>query len=264
VKATINDQGPFDFALDTGASISVVFGETCDRCRLERREEKPVVIQGMVGTGRFPTTMIASLELGNVKWVDAKAAVIPGDTIASAEIDGILGIDLLGQYAIGFAAGEKVIRLYPPELVGERAYQGWSSVPLRLLKTDLGDTTLYAIDLEISGRTIPALFDLGAGPNMMNWRALRFIGVPLRRRHGGSTVSGTVETATIDAELLVDVVKTHNHRWRNTKFLIADIRILDLLELDDKPIAIVGANLFNQRDFVIDFARRRLLIRRSE
>jgi len=264
VEANINDQGPFDFALDTGASISVIFDETCDKCQLERRDSRRVLIQGMVGSGEFPTTKIDRLNIGGITWVGARTAVMPGDTISGAEIDGILGVDILGNYAIGYSVKERVIRFYPPELVSERSYKGWSSIPLRELKTGVGDTTLHTIDLEISGNEIMALFDLGAGPNMMNWRALRFIGVPLRKQRRENKVSGAVESTSIDAELHVDVVKTANLYWRNKTFLVADIHILDVLQLDHRPIAIVGVGLFNQRDFVIDYARGRLLVRTSD
>ena len=45
-------------------------------------------------------------------------------------IDGILGVDFLRRYAVGFSTRDRVIRLYPPDLVARRNYRGWTSVPL--------------------------------------------------------------------------------------------------------------------------------------
>ncbi len=52
-------------------------------------------------------------------------------------------------------------------------------------------------------------------------------------------------------------------RWEDEDFLIADLDIFSTLTGDDEPLAILGSALFNQRDFVIDFVRNRLLVRRA-
>ncbi len=261
VEASINDRGPFNFAVDTGASISVLLEETMQRAGIPQDSSGSVLIHGMVASGRYPTTRIQKLAVGGETWVDARAVVMPGGTQATDELDGILGNDFLSRYAVGYSVEERVIRLYPPSVVAERSYRGWSSIPLRRLKTSAGPTLLYAIDIEIAGRMLPAMLDLGAGANLMNTRALRFIGERLRRRLTGGELSGAVEATVVHAKLEVGVVRTTHLRWTDTEFLIADIHALDILELDDRPIAIIGAEFFNRRDFVIDFARSRLLVK---
>ncbi len=261
VAANINETGPFDFAVDTGASISVLLKETVERAGLRHDTANPVLVHGMVGSGRYPTAIIDRLAVGSEAWVGAKTVVMPGGTKATTGLDGILGIDFLSRYAVGYSAQEGVIRLYPPPVVAERSYRGWSSIPLRRLKTSAGPSRLFAIDIEIAGRRLPALLDLGAGANMMNTRALRFIGERLRKRHTDKELVGAVEATIVHAELEVGVVKTARLRWANTKFLVADIHALEILQLDDRPIAIIGADFFNRRDFVIDFVRSRLLVK---
>lgn len=261
VKATINDSGPYDFAVDTGASISVLLEDTVHREGLEQNPDDAVLIHGMVGSGRFPTVRVDTLAVGGDTWSDAKVVVMPGGTDASAGLDGILGIDFLSQYSVGYSVQERVVRLYPPSIVAERSYKGWSSIPLQSLRTSAGPSRLFAIDIEIAGRTLPALLDLGSGANLMNARALRYIGERLRRRQDDKELIGAVEAIVVHAELEVGVVKTKQLRWKNVRFLVADIHALDILELDNRPIAIIGADFFNRRDFVIDFARSRLLVK---
>ncbi len=261
VAANINETGPFDFAVDTGASISVLLKETVERAGLPPDTGGSILVHGMVGSGRYPTAIVDTLAVGSEAWVGAKTVVMPGRTKATTGLDGILGIDFLSRYAVGYSAQERVIRLYPPPVVAERSYRGWSSIPLRRLKTSAGPSRLFAIDIEIAGRRLPALLDLGAGANMMNTRALRFIGERLRKRHTDKELVGAVEATIVHAELEVGVVKTARLRWANTKFLVADIHALEILQLDDRPIAIIGADFFNRRDFVIDFVRSRLLVK---
>ena len=76
VQATIDGHGPFRFALDTGASISVIFDATREQSGLELTEEDLVVIQGMVSAGAFPMTTIAELKIGSESWINARVASI--------------------------------------------------------------------------------------------------------------------------------------------------------------------------------------------
>ena len=264
VRAMINDQGPFKFVLDTGASISVIFESTRKDAGLDLLPDVRVLIHGMVGSGEFPLTTIAKLKIGSESWTNARVASLPEDSPVSSESDGILGVDFLRRYAVGVSAEDQVIRLYPPLLVRERSYRGWTSVPMQQLRIGQGDTTAYAIDLYINGVTIPALLDLGASFNMMNWRAARAIRVSPMRARSKETVSGAVETEPVLARLEVDELKIKDLHWRNRTFLIAEFPVFEVLNLVNRPVAIVGPDLFNERDYVIDFVRNRLLIKTSK
>ena len=264
VNAQVNENGPFEFAIDTGASISMVLEETLGEAGLELDETELITIHGLIGSGRYPTASIGRLAVGSETLADVRVVVMPGDSPGSIGLDGILGNDFLSRYAVGYSYTDRVIRLYPPALVAERSYAGWSSIPLQRLSIAAGDTALYAIDIEISGRTIPALLDLGSGANLMNTRALRFIGERIRKRREGGELSGAVEATVVHTELEVGEVTTANLRWRNKRFLVTDVHVLDILQLDDRPIAIIGSDFFDRRDFVIDFAQERLLVRSRE
>ena len=41
----------------------------------------------------------------------------------------------------------------------------------------------------------------------------------------------------------------------------SDLEIFKTLQQGDSPLVILGSGLFNQRDFVIDFVRNRLLVK---
>ena len=179
-------------------------------------------------------------------------------------IDGILGVDFLRRYSVGLSIENKALRLYPPELTSERSYRGWTSIPLHDLPIPDSKATAYTIDLVIGPETIPALFDLGATTNVMNWRAARALQVRPVRPKEKNSITGALQSAPVRAEIRFDLVKTSDIHWRNRIFLIEDFPVFDVLDLDGRPMAIVGTDLFGGRDLIIDFARGRLLLKSDD
>jgi len=261
VEARVNDQGPFRFALDTGSSISVIFDELRQQLELESTTGESVIIHGLVTSGKFPILNISRLDVGRETWADARIVVLPGETAASARIDGILGIDFLRRYAVGFSVENRVVRLYPPDLVRDRSYRGWASVPLERVNIGEKGAVLYFFDVNIGGRKVPALFDLGAGQNLINWPAARSLDLAPTEQEGEEILSGALESTSDIAEFNAREVNTASIRWRDEPFLVADLEIFETIQRADSPFAILGSGLFRQRDFVIDFVRNRVLVK---
>ena len=260
VNVRVNGNGPFVFALDTGATISVVFEELRDELALEAVPGTALKVHGMVGSGIFPLVNVSSLAVGREVWDQPRIVALPGDTATGAKIDGILGVDFLRRYAVGFSTADKVIRLYPPDLVAAKAYQGWTSI--RLLPEVIGEGTaaLYLFATEIGGRRIPAIFDLGAGVNLLNHVAVESLGLKAVYSRDKEVLSGAIESAPIAARFRIKEVKIGRARWRREEFEIIEEDLFQSLMNFDVPYAILGAGLFTQRDFIIDFTRNRLLV----
>lgn len=260
VDANINSRGPYDFVLDTGSSISAVFGEVSDALSLNAVPDMKVIVHGAVASGTFPLLDVAQLEVAGATWPEPRFVRLPGVTDAGAGIDGILGLDYLQHYAIGFVAGERIVRLYEPETVAKRSYRGWASVPFTSRRIGENGAALLFIDVTIDGWEVPAVFDLGAGLNMINWPGAGTLGIDKERLRLDQVLSGALQGDLRMARLDADVVRTAGIRWHNEAFAIADLDIFEIFGLEDRPAAILGAALFTQRDFVIDFARGRLLV----
>ena len=261
VEARVNGQGPFEFALDTGASISVVFDEVRNTLELEPVPGKSVMIHGVLASGTFPLLNISRLAVGREVWANPRVASLPGKTSATSGFDGILGVDFLRRYAVGFSTRDRVIRLYPPDLVARRAYRGWASVPLEPEYIGDSGAALYFFEIEIGGQRIPALFDLGAGLNMINWAAARSLGLePVDDVRDDDLLTGAIASAPVVARIRFDEVTTGHIRWRDEEFTIAELEVFSTLTPGRTGCAILGAELFTQRDFIIDFTRSRLLI----
>lgn len=260
VDVRLNDQGPYPFALDTGSSITVVFDELREELHFESETEIWANIHGLVSSGQFRIFNIDRLQINGETWVDARVVVMPGDTVTDANIDGLLGIDFLRQYAVGFSKKDQVVRLYPPDLVSERSYRGWSSVPLDPVIVSTSGATLYFFTIEVRGRYVSAMLDLGASVNIINWSAAHLIGLDPERLNVDETLSGAVASTPVTARFIAREIRTNRVRWRNEEFAVADAGIFSVLPVSDAPLAIMGFGFLSQRDFVIDFVRNRLLI----
>ena len=263
VDVLINDRGPYRFALDTAASISLIFDDARTELDLELVPDASATVRGAIASGRFPIVTIERMQVGSEIWTDAEIVSLPSRTGTASRIDGILGNDFLRRYGVGFSTRNRVVRLYLPDVVSARAYRGWASIPLEPISVGATSEPLYYFDVTIGGRSIPALFDLGAGLNMINSSGARELRLVAVERNQGVLLSDAIENERILARLSSEEVSTAGVRWRNEVFLIADLEIFETLRYEDRPLAILGSGLFNQRDFVIDFVHNRLLVRVS-
>jgi len=261
VTAAVNGAGPFEFIVDSAASISSVFDGLSDQLSLETIPGQVVRVRGVVASGEFPLLDVDHLTFGTETWDTPRIVLLPSNTEAHGGLDGVLGVDFLSRYAVFFSAGDRVIRLYPPELVATQSYWGWSSIPLTVRSISRDGPAIYVIDIEIDGHAIPAVFDLGAGVNMINWKGARSLGIRRSLARDRLIIAGAIDTMKILARLDARVVTTAGIRWRNESFAIADLEIFETLMIADRPTAILSAQLFTQRDFIIDFQRNRLLIK---
>lgn len=260
IDVFVDDQGPYKFLFDTGASISVVFDRLRYKLGLESIPGSDVIVHGIVSSGEFPLLKINQLQIGSEVWNKPRIVALPDETAASKNIDGVLGVDFLRHYSIGFSTRERVIRLYHPDSVAERRYRGWSAVPLREQALRQGAITAYFVDIEVGGEELPAVFDLGAGLNVINIPGAHSLNLVQRRPRTEDEVTGLLRSLPAAARFVAPEVKTGRVKWRNEVFLVADLEIFKTLMLGDSPLAILGVGFFTQRDFVIDFARNRLLI----
>ena len=261
VDVRIDGRGPYPFALDTAASISFIFDEYRRELALTVLPDQGATIRGVMATGRFPLVHVDRLDVGSEVWSDVRLVSLPGDTDVAAGLAGVLGMDFLRRYGVGFFTADRVVHLYRPERVSDNSYRGWATVPLQPVRVGETSEPLYFFQIEIGGRSLPALFDLGAGLNMINRSGADYLHLVPLGAPQNLVLSDVLENASIVAQLGSEEVATAGIRWRNEKFLIADLQVFVTLMGEDGPLAILGSGLFNQRDFVIDFADSRLLVR---
>lgn len=261
VEVRVNGQGPFRFAVDTAATGSFLTERARLALGLPLIPDLTMTVYGAIATGEFPLVDVDRIELGSETWPAARLIALPSDTSATATVDGVLGADFLRRYSVGLTASDRALRLYDPETIGARVHRGWSEVALTPRIVGRSLEPLHFVQVSVEGRSVPALFDLGAGVSVLNTAALTALQLePIRISQRGE-FSDALGSEPVVAQLGTQDLRTGSVAWRNEIFLIEDLAIFSLLADEGEPLAILGSGLFTQRDCIIDFARERLLIR---
>jgi hypothetical protein len=261
IGVEINGRGRYRFAVDTAATGSFLFSRAREELGLDPIPETLATVHGAVASGAFPVVDVERLAIGRVVWANAKLIALPGDTDATAAIDGVLGADFLRRYSAGFSAREKTLRLYAPETIGARSYRGWTAIPIEPEFIGESQEPLHFLELTVAGRSVPALFDLGAGASVLSPAAAGALRLAAVRPDQAGQISGAVGNEPVVVQLSSQPVRTGGVEWRHETFMIADLEIFDTLRSVGDALAVLGSGLFQQRDFIIDFARDRLLVR---
>ena len=94
-----------------------------------------------------------------------------------------------------------------------------------------------------------------------NRRGAKALDVLVRSPRATPEIHGISGSTEVLAELHVWRLRINNSIWRNRVFLVGEFPVFETLGLNREPAAIVGADLFGGRDFIVDFTRRRLLVK---
>lgn len=97
VQVLINGQGPFTFALDTGATQTILSPKLAAQLALSP-SAKPVQLQGLLGTEAAQPTQLDSIQIGPHQTTQLDALIIASPLIARMQVDGLIGQNFLNQY----------------------------------------------------------------------------------------------------------------------------------------------------------------------
>ena len=262
VDTMVSGEGPFRFAIDTAASMSVLVESTAEAAGANMNTGTRVLLRGMTGSGIFPTATAEQIAVGGLTWKPELLVLLPDESPVGQRMDGLLGTDFLSQYIVAYSADERALRFYPKEVVQGQGSRGWFSVPLFEIHIAKSDATVLVFNMVIGAERVPTILDIGADASMMNHRAARTLGVRTRKRTGGG-VAGATGPTIYTTQLVFWEISLGGQRLHRRNFLVAEFPVFEALSLHNRPAAIAGIDLFDDHDFIIDFAGERLLIRRS-
>lgn len=109
----VNGEGPLDFALDTGSTLTCVDREVARRLSLPGEAGRRGVAAGAAGVGEMSVVRIDSLRLGDASMRSLQACVVD---LAHArqvgvEIEGLIGLNFLRAYRVEIDFDRRVVRL---------------------------------------------------------------------------------------------------------------------------------------------------------
>lgn len=246
----INDQGPFNFLLDTGANVSCVSHSLMERLDLKSAETARV--HTVVGVRHRPIVTLDRLRVGPRDRRRVRAPALP---IKGSDVDGILGVDWLkGQrLTLDF----KNSRM---EITRSQQDQGEPGrvviVPARRRH---GQLTI--VDADLSGKRISAIIDSGAQGTLCN-RKLRDLVRAQEARRGPPEPLRMVRMESLAGEsfegeaVFLPFLRLGGLYLGNVPVTYADMHVFDIWGLKDSPALVIGMDLLAQFDQVaLDFGR---------
>jgi hypothetical protein len=126
IPVKINGEGPFDFILDTGATLTCVDEALAARLGLPDKKGIRGIGAGARSSGAIRLVSLESLEVGDATANDLTACSLDFAHVGEVgiEIDGLLGLNVLKEFTMVLDFDRKILRLETPGASREETPEG--------------------------------------------------------------------------------------------------------------------------------------------
>lgn len=260
VEVRINDQGPFNFLLDTGANQSAVSAAFAQRMQLDAAT--PAILQGVTGEAKVPRVKVAKLEAGSLLLRNQKMAVI--DATLNG-LDGVLGVDGFRNKRVAAHIVNNVVTIRPSQRERKSAYGGeYATFPL-----DFKHGLLALVPASISGTEVKAVIDTGS-EGSLGTELLRNVLMP-RAPSNQAPHAARVQGVTGDVQhgvrhsaplIRLDCLASSDYQFiliRDVPIAYGDFHVFKLWGLRNEPALLVGMDILGRmEELVIDYGNRKM------
>jgi predicted aspartyl protease len=257
----LDGQGPFSFLIDTASSRTVIFEHVRARLELSRSQPQQLLVYGINTVAEALPVKPKELRLAGESIHGPTLAVLPGVSLGP---DGVLGVDVLARYFVVLDREKMLLKLLPPGEESARGFARWTRAELMLRSLKNLPIQFWYLRTRFNGRSLTALFDMGAAITMLNWQAAERLGVRKARfAHYGPppTLLQDILGKHAPALRMDDLsIALSGKEWQKQTAIIADAPVFDFFDLEEAPAAIVGPGLLRDTSLAIDFAGRNLYV----
>ena len=261
VPVHLAGHGPFHFVIDTGATRTTLSRELADELGLQPGPE--VIVHGVVTAERAPTVLVPRLDFGHTRTPDLIAPVFPRHRLG---VDGLLGVDVLGDYRLVFdVAGQRVSLLRSPR----QAYIQQMDVDISRLNrsnelrghNDYGQLTVT--DVNADGADVTAFIDSGAQHSIGNMALFRSIAVSrpsIREQLWETPIIGVTGQTTTGRMAYLRHLRLGSSTLHDLPVLFADLHAFNIWRLTETPALLMGADVLGAfRTVTMDYGRMRMI-----
>lgn len=261
VPVHIAGRGPFHFVLDTGATRTTLSRELADSLELAPGPE--VIVHGVVTAERSPTVVVPRLDFAQSRIPNLIAPVFPRQRLG---VDGLLGVDVLGDYRLVFdMAGEQVSLLRSPRA----AYIQRMDVDVSRLNRanelyghrEYGQLTVT--DVNADGVDVTAFIDSGAQHSIGNMALFNSIAVQrptVRDQVWEAPIIGVTGQIMTGRLAYVRQLRLGSSRVQDLPVLFADLHAFTIWRLTETPALLMGADVLGMfRTVTMDYGRMRMV-----
>lgn len=267
VPVRVNEAGPYDFVVDTGANRSVLATEIAGPLSLPSAGRSP--IHGIAGVEPAETVSVASLRVGELV---SKRLRLPTLPRARLGVAGLLGVDVLRdrEVTLDFEAnrlridasgrGVKAVRGAANSRLAEAVALDTVIVPARFRFGQL-----IIVDADVGGLPVTAFLDSGSQNTVGNLALQRAVAGRLpdlaAQRSVVQLISATGQTASGELSPLPGL-RLGGLRIGRLSAVFADLHIFDVWDLIDSPALLIGIDVMRHfRSIRLDFGRRQVVFR---
>ena len=118
VKAKVNGKGPFNFAVDTGASVTVISRQTAEKLAISENPSTPKKGHCCGGEIDMSPITVESVQVGDVEAKNIPAALMDLSTISKCvgtDLEGIIGHSFMKDYRVVIDYPNNVISFEKPQ-----------------------------------------------------------------------------------------------------------------------------------------------------
>src|SRR5947209_5909078 len=243
----VNDRGPFDFILDTGAGTSLLSTEVGTQLAIKVLGSK----EGQSAGGKVAVSLgkADSLAVGNARIEDVDVGMVDLGHIGNAvgeKIHGDLGYNFLKYFRVSIDYREYELRLEDPKRVEGVARGAQTEVSIRLAAPA---KPLILVDVHANGRgPFQFAIDTGTSTTAITPELAKELGVETSRAGAGTTGGAPVDFSAGTLQSF----QLGGAKINNMSIIVADFFAMLSAAVGAKLDGIVGYNFLRNYKVVID------------
>lgn len=248
---------PKRFVIDTAASTTTI----APRLRAEMpnlaAKKAATPLNGASGAVDVELAPVRRIETAGLLFENKELLLLPPGPVDNLGVDGILGADLIADYAVEMnlpARKWRMAKQADPSMLAGYAAQ---------LPFTLDAQRAPRLTIKVNGIEVPAVLDTGARGTILNWAAARSIGITPEDPGllKGSDVKGASSHGTASYKVKLRDIAIGDEILPGREVRIADLSVFDVLGYKKgEPAIILGIDFFADRRILIDHPALRLHI----
>lgn len=257
VLVSIDGSAPKRFVIDTAASSTTIMPKLRAAMPglVAKLSDDP--LDGAAGRSEVETAVVKEVRVAGHAFPSPQLMLLPPGPTDHLGIDGILGADIIADFAVELDMPGRRWRMTPR--VEAAMLDGMTaSVPFTL-----DDMRAPRLNIRLNGVEVPAVLDTGARGTIINWAAARAIGLSPDSPElaKASDIKGATNHAMPSVEAPIAALTIGAAKVEGRKVRIADLSVFKVLGFTpEQPAVILGIDMFADRRFVIDHPGLRLHI----
>jgi predicted aspartyl protease len=249
----INNKGPIEFIVDTGATLTGIWNSTVQQQSLRYTYLGSASIMAADGVISLRILKFETLNVGALELKPPILTEFP-DVYAyyKRPLGGILGADFLKNHVVVFDFPRNMLVLYPKTVdLTARLPDYFDAVPLQYKEK----SNAHLIKLTVNGTKVTALLDTGASVTTLLASETGRLKIDLEGA-AETAMTGVNGRALKAWYVNLSEIKAGKRTWPNPRIVVSQFTV----ERRDGFTMLLGIDLLGQTPFAIDYGRNRLLM----